>query len=316
MVRSPRSSPDPLVVTMQRNYLGNRRRSGAKALPGAKALIGALALLGAGSLVGDAPWGRAAALFDAQPVDESRFAVLARPVGVEDWTLLVLEQLRPGPLCWQNRPDGLVDPSLNRFDFSGICGRFVDSNGYSLRFGDGAASSEGSAGLRLRLVTVGDELQLQASSPELSGTLLVGRGGRPTRVRDAFVAIRLEPGWELKRRSYGSALLNHVYFSNASTARDLLAQPLPAPGFGRRSPLARRGFPPLPPPPPPPPQLATAPPPGPWQPQPSRRTRYSLRPVSAAPTVADGVPNQRGAADPLAAPTGRVIALQVIPFRE
>jgi hypothetical protein len=308
---------------MQRNYLGNRRRSGAKAVPAAKALPGALALpaalalLGAGSLAGYAPWGRAAALFDAQPVDASRFAVLARPVGVEDWTLLVLEQLRPGPLCWQNRPDGLVDPSLNRFDFSGICGRFVDSNGYSLRFGDGAASSEGSAGLRLRLVTVGDELQLQASSPELSGTLLVGRGGRPTRVRDAFVAIRLEPGWELKRRSYGSALLNHVYFSNASTARDLLAQPLAAPGFGRRSPLARRGLPPLPPPPPPPLQLATAPPPpAPRQPQPSRRTRYSLRPASAAPTAADGVLNQRAAAEPLAAPTGRVIALQVIPFRE
>jgi hypothetical protein len=312
MVRSPRSSPDPLVVTMQRNYLGNRRLRGALALPAA------LALLGAGSLAGYAPWGRAAALFGAQPVDESRFAVLARPVGVEDWTLLVLEQLRPGPLCWQTRPDGLVDPSLNRFDFNGICGRFVDSNGYSLRFGDGAATSDGSAGLRLRLVTVGDELQLQASSPELSGTLLVGRAARPTRVRDAFVAIRLEPGWELKRRSYGGALLNHVYFSNASTARDLLAQPPVTPGFGRRSSLARRSFPPLPPPPPPPPlQLATAPSPAPWQPpRTNRRSRYGVRPASDGLTAADGLPNQRAAAAALAAPTGRVIALQVIPFRE
>jgi hypothetical protein len=307
MVRSPRSSPDPLVVTMQRNYLGIRRRTAALALPAA------LALLGTAGLAGLAPWGRAAALFQAQPVDPSRFAVLARPVGVEDWTLLVLEQLRPGPLCWQQRPDGLVDPSLNRFDFSGICGRFVDSNGYSLRFGDGAASSDGSAGLRLRLVTVGDELQLQASSPELAGTLLVGRGPLSARVRDAFVAIRLEPGWELKRRSYGGALLNHVYFSNASSARDLLARPALPAGLARRSPPARR-FPPMAPPPPPPLPMAAAlaPAPEPRQARSGRRTRFSLRPAAASPAGLQG----QGAAEALVAPPGRVIALQVIPFRE
>jgi hypothetical protein len=306
MVRSPRSSPDPVVVTMQRNYLGLRRRTARLALPAA------LALLGATDLAGFAPWGRAAALFDAQPVDQSRFAVLARPVGVEDWSLLVLEQLRPGPLCWQQRSDGLVDPSLTRFDFSGICGRFVDSNGYSLRFGDGAARSDGSEGLRLRLVTVGDELQLQATSPEQAGTLLVGRGPRPSRVRDAFVAIRLEPGWELKRRSYGGALLNHVYFSHASSARDLLAQPPGAPGYARRSPLDRRRFPPLAPPPPPPLPLAAAPAREPRQSRPDRRSRFSLRPPVSGPAGQPGS-EPRGS---LAPSPGRVIALQVIPFRE
>jgi hypothetical protein len=61
--------------------------------------------------------------------------VLARPVGQADWTLLVLEQIGPQPRCWLPRADGLVDPSLNRFDYSGICGRYLDSNGYSLRAG-------------------------------------------------------------------------------------------------------------------------------------------------------------------------------------
>ena len=79
---------------------------------------------------------RAASLFNSLPLDQSRFAVLAQPVGRSDWKLLVLEQIRPEPRCWQERPDGLIDPALNRFDFSGICSRYIDSNGYSLRVGD------------------------------------------------------------------------------------------------------------------------------------------------------------------------------------
>ena len=45
----------------------------------------------------------------------------------------MLEQLKPSPACWQVRADGLVNPSLVRFDFSGICSRYIDSNAYSIR---------------------------------------------------------------------------------------------------------------------------------------------------------------------------------------
>ena len=72
---------------------------------------------------------RANGLFNSAPVESASFAVLARPVGDDDWTLVVLEQLRARPFCWTPRPDGLVDPTLNRFDYTGICGRFIDSNG-------------------------------------------------------------------------------------------------------------------------------------------------------------------------------------------
>ncbi|WP_368412323.1 DUF3747 domain-containing protein [Synechococcus sp.] len=74
-----------------------------------------------------------AQLFSSSPLDQQRFQVLAQPLREGGWKLLVLEQLKPSPACWRVRSDGLVSPSLVRFDFSGICNRYIDSNGYSLR---------------------------------------------------------------------------------------------------------------------------------------------------------------------------------------
>ena len=42
----------------------------------------------------------------------------------------------------------MVDPSLNRFDFTCICSRYLDSNGYSLR--SGGADLRSRVRLRLR----------------------------------------------------------------------------------------------------------------------------------------------------------------------
>ena len=61
--------------------------------------------------------------------------MLAQAIGRAQWKLLVLEQIKAQPRCWRARQDGLVEPSLNRFNFSGICKRYLDSNGYSLRSG-------------------------------------------------------------------------------------------------------------------------------------------------------------------------------------
>ena len=65
----------------------------------------------------------ARALFDSAAIPQERFAVLAQPIGRAQWKLLVLEQIKAHPRCWTSRQDGLVEPSLNRFDFSGICRR-------------------------------------------------------------------------------------------------------------------------------------------------------------------------------------------------
>jgi hypothetical protein len=180
-------------------------------------------LFGAGMLLpGLVPAPRpvqAAGVFGSQPLDGRRFAILARPVAQQDWTLLVLEQVQPTPRCWEERADGLVDPSLNRFDFSGICSRYLDSNGYSLRAGDLDLDSR----YRLRLRQRDQEVQLQAFSTALASELVIARGTVPRRDRDGFVALKLEPGWQLQRRTYGSQTLSHVYFANPQPLEQLVA---------------------------------------------------------------------------------------------
>ena len=180
-------------------------------------------LFGAGMLLpGLAPAPQpvmATGVFGSQPLDGRRFAILARPVAQQDWTLLVLEQVQPSPRCWEERADGLVDPSLNRFDFSGICSRYLDSNGYSLRTGDLDLDSR----YRLRLRQHDRELHLQAFSAVMGTELVVARGSVPLRDRDGFVALKLEPGWQLQRRTYGSQTLSHVYFANPQPLEQLVA---------------------------------------------------------------------------------------------
>jgi hypothetical protein len=162
---------------------------------------------------------RANGLFSSAPVASASFAILARPVGDDDWSLVVLEQLRARPFCWTPRPDGLVDPTLNRFDYTGICGRFIDSNGYSLRIGE----TDLSHAYRLRVQRQGSELQLLATTSSRGAELVVGRGTVPRRDRDLFVSLQLEPGWELRRRMFGQRSLNHVYFANGQPLDSLIA---------------------------------------------------------------------------------------------
>ena len=192
---------------MQRTYRGRLHRAAAALSAAAATLLGLSA--GAG----------AAGLFNAQPLDQGRFAVLAKPVGQGDWSLLVLEQITTAPRCWEQRADGLIDPSLNRFDFTGICSRYLDSNGYSLRIGDQDLASR----YRLRLEQRGSGLSLLAMTPSDATQLLVGRGAVPQRDRDGFVRIQLEPGWQLQRRAYGQQTLSHVYFANATPLPQLLS---------------------------------------------------------------------------------------------
>jgi hypothetical protein len=177
-----------------------------------------LPLLALSAAIAAPAW--AASVFTSQPLDQSRFAVLAQPVGKSDWKLLVLEQIKPEPLCWEKRSDGLIDPALNRFDFSGICSRYIDSNGYSLRVGDEDLASR----YRLRLEQQGNAVTLLAMTPSQPTELLVGRGTLSQRDREAFVAVELEPGWSLERRAYGSQTLSHVYFANGTSLSQLIAK--------------------------------------------------------------------------------------------
>ncbi|QNJ01448.1 uncharacterized conserved secreted protein (DUF3747) [Synechococcus sp. A15-62] len=186
----------------------------------------------------------ARALFDSAAVPEKHFAVLAQPIGRAQWKLLVLEQVKAQPRCWRARQDGLVEPSLNRFNFSGICKRYLDSNGYSLRSGGQDLGTR----FRFRLKRSGTSLKLEALDPQQRAPLLVGQAKISKRDPNGFVALQLEPGWALERRVYQGRPLNHLYFAHQEPVNRLLAL---ASRRGHRSGFSRLGAPmaPITPPP-------------------------------------------------------------------
>ena len=176
------------------------------------------AAVGLAAIAGSLP-GLARALFDSRPLQEDRFAILAQAVGRDRWKLLVLEQIKARPLCWEERQDGLMNPSLNNFDFTGICSRYLDSNGYSLR----TSGTDADKRYRLRLNQSRNGLTLQAMDSLGGGGITVARARNVRRDKNAFVKLTLEPGWSLERRSYKGRPLSHVYFANAKPMNTLMA---------------------------------------------------------------------------------------------
>lgn len=188
--------------------------------------------------------GWARSIFDSKPLKQEQFAVLARAVGSDGWKLLVLEQIKASPLCWKDRADGLVQPSLNTFDFTGICSRYLDSNGYSLR----TAGEDTQKSVRLRLRQGRSGLELQAMDPNRTTAVVVARARRARRNKDAFVKLTLEPGWKLERRAYQGRTLSHVYFANRDSLNQLIAKSSKRPNRTvLMSSLAQSGMPPRPP---------------------------------------------------------------------
>ena len=181
----------------------------------------AVAVSAAGALSLHLPAGLAArGIFDSQPLRQERFAVLAQPVGRSDWKLLVLEQIKQRPLCWTKRADGLMDPTLNTFNFAGICSRYLDSNGYSLRSGGEDLGTR----YRLTLRQNGNRLELQAGHGGSTTPISIARAVIPARDLNGFVRLRLDDGWRLERRVYRGRTLSHVYFAHPDPMNRLLAR--------------------------------------------------------------------------------------------
>jgi N-acetylmuramoyl-L-alanine amidase len=157
--------------------------------------------------------------FDQQEVDQSRFIVVAAPGGEIGYKLLIIEQLNNKRPCWSetggNPSD--VEPLLVNFDFTGICNRIVDSNGFSLRAGGVDQGLQYS----LRILREGDDLVLVAASNNDRNTQIeIGRThGLPT----GFSRIVLDPGWRLTRRVFNGRAVGHVYLTYDQPVEVLVA---------------------------------------------------------------------------------------------
>jgi hypothetical protein len=154
-----------------------------------------------------------ATIFGEKEVDQNKFIAIAAPVGSTSHKLLILEQISDARACWSefgSQPTQ-VDPLLVDFDFTGICGRSTDSNGYSIRV-DG---EDLALRYSLRVVQKDDDLVLIGSpndneSPEIEI-------GRANGVTNDFAKIYLNEGWQFAKRTYNDATLGHVYLSYNST---------------------------------------------------------------------------------------------------
>lgn len=155
----------------------------------------------------------AQALFQAGELDQTRFVLVAAPIGKGERSQLnIYEQIRPTRACFsvgEGRP-AAVNPLLTTFDFTGICGRYIDANGYSLRVG----GSDLATTYRLMVTRSGNDTLLLAVPTRGSGPeMVVARTGG---VANGFLKLELEPGWRLMRRQFGGRSLGHVYLFSES----------------------------------------------------------------------------------------------------
>jgi len=178
------------------------------------------------STVGIADAAQANSLFSQMEVDQNRYAIVASPyAGGTLHQLLILKQISNARQCWSESGSTptTINPLLLDFDFTDICGRATDSNGYSVRVGGEDMNWRYS----FRVVRRNNELQLLAvpnldrNAPEL----LIGRTRGLTQ---GFAKFFLEPGWKLTERAYQGTSVGHIYLTNDQSLASLNANALAA----------------------------------------------------------------------------------------
>lgn len=165
-------------------------------------------------------------LFDAIAVPQERFVIVAVPIGSSGTKaqLQIYEQIDPSKrACFEvaSGTPAAVAPLLGTFDFTGICRRYIDSQGYSARVGNEDLGS----GYRFVVRKVGDDNLLMATPAGGSSAkpeMLVGRTNG-TAAPTTFLAFTLEPGWQVMRRAYGGRPLGHVYLHRSTWPGDAQA---------------------------------------------------------------------------------------------
>ena len=166
-------------------------------------------------------------LFTAVPVELSKFVLVSAPIGQGERSQLnIYEQRTAKRPCFAVGAGvpAVVDPLLSKFDFTGVCNRYIDGNGYSLRIGGDDLGTR----YRLSVVNTGRDIELLATPTRNPSqpTLLVARAGGAA---SGFILLKLEQGWTLKRRAYGKKSLGHLYvYRDSAPAESAPADTAPA----------------------------------------------------------------------------------------
>jgi N-acetylmuramoyl-L-alanine amidase len=164
----------------------------------------ATALLGSGIAM---PTVAQAPQFGAAPVDSAKFVLVASPIGNgSKHQLLIIEQVSNKRKCWEESGSNptMIKPLLLDFDFTGICDRKIDSNGYSIR----VAGIDLGLQYRVSVVRQGNDMLLLGRPVRKGPDLLIARVGGAT---TGFAKFEFEPGWKLMRRTFRNKPLGHLY---------------------------------------------------------------------------------------------------------
>lgn len=155
-----------------------------------------------------------AQLFQAANVEQDDHIAVAAPFGEGNYQLLVLEQKTDERKCWETNGSEpvVVDPLLQEFNFSGICGRATDSNGYSIRV-DGR-----DMGQNYNLSVVQQDGELLLVGRPRSGVegeeMVVGR--THGLAEGEYLKFDLEPNWSFAKRRYEGRTLGHYYLAKST----------------------------------------------------------------------------------------------------
>jgi hypothetical protein len=170
------------------------------------------------------------ALFNAVEVEQEKFVIVAAPIGDGSRAQLnIYEQVTNRRPCFatSGAAPTLVDPLLGSFDFTGICSRYMDANGYSVRVG----TEDLATVYRLSVVRSGNDTVLLAAptrgqaGPEMIVARANGTAG-------GFLKLQPEPGWRLMRRHFGQRRLGHLYLYRDTWPAEAAAQNVgPAPAL-------------------------------------------------------------------------------------
>jgi N-acetylmuramoyl-L-alanine amidase len=185
----------------------------------------------------------AASQFGQKEVDQTKFIAIASPYrNGAAHQLLVVEQVTDARPCWSESGTAptLINPLLLQFDFTGICGRSTDANGYSIRM----SGEDLALRYSLRVLTRGEDLVLVGAPRDRGGEeIIVGRtSGKTT----DFAKIILSDGWRFTKRTLGDRTLGHVYLTydgsapprpNTGGGTSVTPSPAPSPA---PSPIAAR----------------------------------------------------------------------------
>lgn len=163
-----------------------------------------------------------AATFGQQEVDQSKLIAIAAPRGnTGAYQLLILEQTSTQRPCWAESGSNpiRVDPLLLTFNFTGICDRKTDSNGFSIRM----AGEDLALNYNLRVVRTDQDLVLigYPSRDRNAPILEIGRAYGV--IPGEFAKLILNPNWRFTKRTYEGRTLGHVYLTTDASLADVAA---------------------------------------------------------------------------------------------